>query len=266
MENFTFTTIGTIESAARFRQDAPRQSAFAGNTAFLRWASPVYRAAAEDLTGFDYIWLIWVFDRNINHKWRSKVRVPVPAERDCYSVFATRSPYRPNPIGISAVKLEAITAEGLQLGPCDLLDGTAVLDVKPYIPQADAFPDARAGWRDRIDNNTFEVEFSPLAAEQADFILQQGNLDIANFCRVQLAHRPQDDTRKRLEFDAGKELYTLHYRTWKIIFACDTEHFQVYIHAVASNYSPAELQDLAHDKYCDKALHCSYKLRFDNKF
>lgn len=262
MQNFTFTAIGTVESAAQYRQDAPRQSVYASAGAFLRWTDSGYSNCAVDLEGFDRIWLIWVFDRNISGRWHAKVRVPVPAEQDRYSVFATRSPYRPNPIGISAVELRKITPEGLYLGACDLLDGTAVLDVKPYIPQVDAFPESRAGWRDRIDSTLCKVEFAPRAVEQIQFVQAAGAPDIRNFCLVQLASRPTDKSRKRVEFDAANDQWVIHYRTWKIFFEYDQTAGLIMVKSIDSNYSESDLAPGMPDKYLDKALHRDFKTHF----
>ena len=258
MENiskFTFSAVGNIESTAKYRYELPRQSVFSASSAFLRWNKKIYSECAADLHGFDRIWLIWVFDRNEKSNFRTKARVPVPADKDTYSVFATRSPYRPNPIGISAVELLEITPEGLLLGACDLLDGTAVLDIKPYIPEADAFPDAKAGWRDNIDKNKNEIIWSDTAAKQADFILENGNFDLRNFCDVQLTYRPTDNSRKRVEKCSDSADYILHFRTWKITFSYDTEKSLVNIIEINSNYSAADLAPDSSDKYGDKDLH-----------
>lgn len=261
-KEFIFHAIGKIESAAKYRYELPRQSVFASEGAFLRWNERKYADCAADLTGFDRIWLVWVFDRNENEKWHTKVRVPVPAEKDSYSVFATRSPYRPNPIGISAVELLEITPEGLKLGACDLLDGTAVLDVKPYIPEVDAFPDAKAGWRDNIDSSEFEIIWSSRAAEQADFILENGNFDLRNFCDVQLKYRPTDSSRKRVGKIADSENYLLHFRTWNIIFSYDEEKSLINILEITSNYSSSDLEPDSADKYHDKDVHRSFNAVF----
>ena len=254
-KDFTFHSIGTIESAAKYRYELPRQSVFASPGAFLRWNDKKYSDCAADLTGFDRVWLVWVFDRNENNNWHTKVRVPVPAEKDSYSVFATRSPYRPNPIGISAVELKEITADGLLLGACDLLDGTAVLDVKPYIPEADAFPDAKAGWRDMIDKSAITLNWSSIAAEQADFILENGNFDLRNFCEVQLSFRPIDSSRKRVGKIPDSENYLLHFRTWNIIFTYNEAASLINILEITSNYSSDELAPGSFDKYRDKDVH-----------
>lgn len=259
---FTFHAIGHIVCDACYHYEAPRQAVFAGKTAFLRWEQSCYAAAAADLEGFDRIWLIWVFDQNKHQEWNTKVRVPVPAEKDHYSVFATRSPYRPNPIGISAVELLKITPEGLELGACDLLNNTAVLDVKPYIPEVDAFPQARAGWRDRIDRKVYHICWQDAAAEQAEFIRHASGLDLQNFCFVQLTHRPDDKSRKRVVKLPEKDLWQLHCRTWKICFELNAEASRITIRNISGNYTDDELQPDAGDPYKDKALHRDFRNRF----
>ena len=262
-KSFTFQSIGHIQSAARYHYEAPRQAVFASEGAFLAWDEPIYAQAAADLNGFDRIWLVWVFDQNKHTNWKVKTRVPVPAERDSYSVFATRSPYRPNPVGISAVELLAVTPEGLQLGPCDLLDGTAVLDVKPYIPAVDAFPDAKAGWRDRIENSPYRIEWLPEAALQADFLTEHGAVDLKNFCAVQLAYRPADNTRKRLVKLPEENLWQLHCRTWKIIFELQEEKKNIIVKQISGNYRDEELTPEAEDVYQDKELHRKFRKKFN---
>ena len=255
VENHTFRTVGVIQSRAKYHYEAPRQSVYAATGAFLLWSDPAYRLAAEDLQGFDRIWLVWVFNLNKHDSWRPKVRVPIPAERDSYSVFATRSPYRPNPIGISAVELLEIRPDGLLLGACDLLDGTAVLDVKPYIPEVDAFPASRAGWRDRIDSTVYRIEWQPEAQKQADFIRKNGALDLENLVQVQLSRRPTDKSRKRLEFDPEQDVWILHCRTWKICFEIHEEDKVLNVLKISGNYTAGELIENAPDKYGDKDLH-----------
>ena len=261
---FSFQPIGHVQNNQHYHYDAPRQAVFAAGNALLKWVDPIYRNCAEDLTGFDRIWLIWVFDQNKHNSWRTHVRVPVPAEKDNYSVFATRSPYRPNPIGISAVDLLEIRKDGLLIGACDLLDGTAVLDVKPYIPEVDAFPQSKAGWRDRVEKRLYSVDFSPQSAEKSRFISENGNLDIANFCQIQLQHRPLDKSRKRLEFDETADCWVIHYRTWKVFFTVCEESSQVNIHNISGNYTAEELSPGAPDKYNDKDLHRDFIAKFNS--
>ena len=103
--------------------------------------------AFHDLVGFERIWLIFQFDRS--EGWKAQVRPPRGGGKR--GVLATRSPHRPNAIGLSAVELVAVEASGLRVRGMDLLDGTPILDIKPYVPYADAFPESAAGWIDEID-------------------------------------------------------------------------------------------------------------------
>ena len=107
----------------------------------------VLGAAFRDLEGFDRIWLVFAFDRS--EGWTTEVKPPRGGPKR--SVLATRSPHRPNPVGLSSVELVAVEDRALRVRGIDLLDGTPILDIKPYVPYADAFPDARAGWIDALD-------------------------------------------------------------------------------------------------------------------
>lgn len=116
-----------------------------------------FEQALEDLDGFSKIWLIYWFDRNEN--WKPKVLPPRgPAVKR--GVFATRSPHRPNPIGLSLVDLIEIKGRTLYLGNVDLLDKTPILDIKPYLPYAEAFPEAKAGWLEGLSSTPMDIVFS----------------------------------------------------------------------------------------------------------
>ena len=118
--------------------------------ATLELADWVDERALKDLEDFERIWLIYVFDRNDG--WRSTVKPPRGGPKR--GVLATRSPHRPNAIGLSAVKVEKIEGKVLHLFGVDLLDNTPILDIKPYVPYADAFPNSAAGWIDALDLTT----------------------------------------------------------------------------------------------------------------
>lgn len=112
--------------------------------------------AIRGLEGFDYIWLIWGFSANKHASNGLTVRPPRLGGNERLGVFATRSPFRPNPIGLSCVKIAAVAPRFLVLG-ADLMDGTPIYDIKPYIPYADAHPDARGGFTDNNDWQPLEV-------------------------------------------------------------------------------------------------------------
>jgi len=123
-----------------------------------------FSQAVEDLERFSHVWILFIFDRNFEKGWRSTTRPPRVGAPRKVGVFASRTPHRPNPIGISAVKLERIETDPkkrtiLYLSGVDFLDGTPVIDIKPYLPYADSLPHASGGWASG-DIPKFQVTFS----------------------------------------------------------------------------------------------------------
>lgn len=152
--DFTYRPIGLLRSPYSRRIDAPHQGTVTEGTptgepavATLELQEWLDEEAIRDLSGFDRLWLIFAFHRS--EGWRSSVKPPRGGPRR--GVLATRSPHRPNSIGLSAVSLVKVEGKTLHLSGVDLLDGTPVLDIKPYVPYADAFPDSKAGWIDELD-------------------------------------------------------------------------------------------------------------------
>lgn len=153
-DRFSFRPIGTLRSPYARRIDAPHQGTVTAGTesgeqasATLELAEWLDETTLQDLDGFERLWLIYALHRS--EGWRSTVKPPRGGPKR--GVLATRAPHRPNPIGLSAVELVKVAGRTLHLRGVDLLDGTPVLDIKPYVPYADAFPDARAGWIDELD-------------------------------------------------------------------------------------------------------------------
>lgn len=152
---FTLRPIGVVRTPYARRMDAPHQPSVVAGTetgqpaeATLELDSWVPEAALRDLEGFQRLWLIFAF--HLSEGWAPLVQPP-RGPRAKRGVLATRSPHRPNPLGLSCVELVAVEGRVLRLRGVDLLDGTPVLDLKPYVPYADAFPDAGAGWIDLVD-------------------------------------------------------------------------------------------------------------------
>ncbi len=153
--NFIYQPIGILHSPYTNRIDAPHQATVVEGTetgeyaiATLHLEDWVDEQVLQDLDGFERVWLIFAFDRS--QGWKSKVKPPRGGPKR--GVFATRSPHRPNSIGLSAVELIKVKGRILYLKGVDLLDQTPVLDIKPYVPYADSFPDAKAGWIDELDD------------------------------------------------------------------------------------------------------------------
>lgn len=152
--HFLYRPIAVVHSPYSRRIDAPHQSTVVAGTetgnsaeATLELHDWLDERVFQDLIGFDRLWLIFAF--HLSEGWKSCVRPPRGGPKR--GVLATRSPHRPNSIGLSAVELVKIEGRTLHLRGVDLLDGTPVLDIKPYVPYADAFPGSRAGWIDELD-------------------------------------------------------------------------------------------------------------------
>ena len=152
----------------------PRQSglisALKGKIVF----EPEYRnaEAIRGLDGYSYIWLIWQFSESVREKWSPTVRPPRLGGNKRMGVFATRSPFRPNPIGLSSVKLDRVELTNdqgpvLHVSGVDMMDGTPIYDIKPYIPQ-DCHPDVSAGFIDDLTENKLQVIFPDYLLELID--------------------------------------------------------------------------------------------------
>lgn len=146
--------IAFVRSPYAQRIDAPHQPTVTEGTetgaaaeARIEFVADIPFEAFRDLAGFERIWLIFCFHRS--EGWKAEVRPPRGGGKR--SVLATRSPHRPNAIGLSAVNLIGVDERELRVSGIDLLDGTPILDIKPYVPYADAFAESRAGWIDEID-------------------------------------------------------------------------------------------------------------------
>ena len=153
MEQITENIIAYIHTDYNEKFGIPRQSGLAPSVQGRIVFEPEFRdpEAVRGLEGFSHIWLIWEFSENRGKAWSPTVRPPRLGGNRRMGVFATRSPFRPNPIGLSCVELSEVRLndpEGPVIvvqGP-DLLDGTPILDIKPYIPYADSIPDASSGF------------------------------------------------------------------------------------------------------------------------
>ena len=179
---------------ARIRTDfptkfgIPRQSGLVKELQGRIVLEPEYRnpEAVRGLEDFSHVWLIWEFSESKRDGWSPTVRPPKLGGNIRKGVFATRSPFRPNPIGLSAVKLEKVDIHP-ELGPvlhvsgADLMDGTPIYDIKPYIPYADCIPDAKGGFTRETDNSLLEVIFPENLLEIIPFEKQKAVMQILAF-------------------------------------------------------------------------------------
>ena len=177
---------------------------------------PAFRSpdAVRGLEGFDRIWLIWEFSDNPDAKtFQATVRPPRLGGNTALGVFATRSPFRPNRLGLSCVELVRIDPEGpvLHVKGADLMDGTPIYDIKPYVPYADAFPEARGGFTDTAAWEPLQVDFSPAALE---VLAAQPDPDVL---RTRLEQVLAQDPRPRFHHDPDR-LYGMPFGPFDIRF------------------------------------------------
>ena len=158
--------IATIRSDFPTKFGIPRQSGLVEELRATVVFEPEYRSpdALRGLEDFSHLWLIWQFSEAVRDKWSPTVRPPRLGGNTRMGVFATRSPFRPNPIGLSSVRLLGVE-QSAELGPvlrvagADLMDGTPIFDIKPYIPLSDCHPEATGGFSPRDNAPLLEVDF-----------------------------------------------------------------------------------------------------------
>ena len=255
-DRYEFAPIGLLRTGLRWRYEAPRQAGFSEAKARIElYPGHGFEQALEGLAGFERVWIVFVF--HLNATWKPKVTPPYAPENRKYGVFSTRSPHRPNPIGLSCVELEGIDGLNVYLNHCDILDRTPVLDLKPYIPAVDAFPESKAGWRDELVLTEWTHEFSPAARAQMDWIMARTGLDLANFCAVQLKYEPFNPARKRID-NLMSGVWAIHCRTWRIQYRADADTHLLHFDFVKTNYAPEELAPGSPDPYADKDVHRAF--------
>ena len=172
-QEFSMRVIARIHSDFSTKFGVPRQSGLVDALESTVVFEPEYRNpdALRGLEDFSHLWLVWVFDKAVRRDWSPTVRPPRLGGNRRMGVLATRSPFRPNPIALSSVKLAGIeqTAEQgpvLHIRGADLMDGTPILDIKPYIPYADAHPEALGGFAAVPAGETLEVIIPPELLEK----------------------------------------------------------------------------------------------------
>ena len=166
MENISIQAIAKMRSDFPTKFGIPRQSGLVDALTSTIVFEPEFRNsdALRGIEGYSHLWIIWQFSQAVREDWSPTVRPPRLGGNTRIGVFATRSPFRPNHLGLSCVKLigvEHTSNEGtvLHVSGADLMDGTPIFDIKPYIPYSDSYPDAAGGFTDTAEDFLLEVEF-----------------------------------------------------------------------------------------------------------
>lgn len=174
-DEITFKVVARIRSDFHDKFGIPRQSGLLKNLRSTIVFEPEYRNvdALRGLEGFSHLWLLWIFSENVRDSWKPTVRPPRLGGNTRLGVFATRSSFRPNPIAMSCVKIERIDLDGdvaptITVSGADLMDGTPIVDIKPYLPYTDSVPDALGGFAEAVRFNKLVVDFSDEAQVALD--------------------------------------------------------------------------------------------------
>lgn len=164
----TFKVIARIKSDFPDKFGIPRQSGLLKTLKSTVVFEPEFRNAdaLRGLDGFSHLWLMWIFSENVRDTWKPTVRPPRLGGNTRLGVFATRSSFRPNPLAMSCVKIESVNLVGegapsITVSGADLMDGTPIVDIKPYLPYADSIPEATGGFAEVVRFKKLEVEFAP---------------------------------------------------------------------------------------------------------
>lgn len=222
MSQFSFEQIGVIRSPWKEKFAVPRQPGLIQDGGGELHLLPPYNQpeAVRGLEAFSHLWLLFIFHQTMDGGWRPTVRPPRLGGNARMGVFATRSTFRPNPVGMSLVELQSVRCEKnaviLQLGSLDLVDGTPIVDIKPYLPFAEALPQARAGFAQSAPDADMPVSFT-LHAQQQIASQQARYPQLERFITQVLAQDPRPAYRKGAEEEREYAVWLLEFNVrWRV--------------------------------------------------
>ena len=261
LPTLTLAPIGVVRSPFTDRWRAPRQPGVDGPRAEGRIVlarGQGFEQAIRDLDGIERIWVITWFHRN--EGWKPMV-LPPRGPRVKRGVFATRSPHRPNPLGLSLLPLRKVRGLTLHVGELDLLDGTPVFDVKPYLPYAEAFPDARAGWIDALvaaeRSPSYTVLFAPAVREALAWLRDEFGIDLGATAVPVLARDPSEHPYRRVKREGARGVVAVG--SWRLTFA--VEGAAVTVDGLESGYPREAVESAGAGTLEDDAAHRAFHAR-----
>ena len=216
-ETYTIHPIAHIHTDFADKFGIPRQAGLVDALTARIVFAPEYRVAeaVRGLEQYSHLWLIWQFSQAAGRPWRPTVRPPRLGGNTRVGVFATRSPYRPNALGLSCVELAGIDGCDLLVKGADLLDGTPIYDIKPYLPYVDAHPDARGGFADATAHYALTVQCPPALLDKLPEEKRPALLGVL-----------QNDPRPAYQHDPDR-VYTLDFGGHTVRFTVDGQTLQV---------------------------------------
>jgi tRNA (adenine37-N6)-methyltransferase len=249
MAEFTLTPIGYFKGTRKTKSSIPRQGHLSQQIGFIEFKKGFdSKSALKGIEKMTHVWIIFQF-HEATAQPKPLVRPPRAPEIQV-GVWVTRSPYRPNSLGLTLAKVEEVRDGKLYLSQVDLLDETPVFDIKPYVTDSDLPKKPKLGWIDEIE--VWKFKFSAQALNELNWLYNNGFAEIHDVIESQFGTPPLQPKRKRVK-ELGKD-FILSYRTWRFIFSLNKKTRTSLIKKIQSGYSGVELQD-SKDPYLDKKLH-----------
>ncbi len=222
MENVNIQVIARMKSDFPTKFGIPRQSGLVEDLQSIIVFEPEYRNsdALRGIEGYSHLWIVWQFSETVRQRWSPTVRPPRLGGNTRMGVFATRSPFRPNSLGLSCVKLVSVeqTAHAgtvIHVAGADMMDGTPIFDIKPYIPYSDCHPDALGGFTDTASDFLLEVDFPAHLLEKLPKTKQQAAVGV-------LSHDPRPSYQRKPE-----RVYGLAFAGYDIRFTVEENTLHV---------------------------------------
>lgn len=259
METLNLSPIGYLKSQDKLKFAVPHQPDGTNQKGHIIELNPGFNfeAALRDLDGFERVWLIWWFNRN--NTWRPCV-MPPRGEAKRRGVFATRSPHRPNPIGITNVPLLGIKGRTIFVGDTDLIDGTPIFDIKPYISEIDSFPEAACGWLADVNQEYSaksykQIIVSPLAQRQLNWLQSNWQIDFFSQAKKILSLNPNPHRTRRITKLKDDNL-RMGCGAWRIFFYLKDS--EVVISHIAPGYPLKNLCNQGLSKIADREAQLAF--------
>lgn len=255
MRDFAFTPIGIARTPFKERLDAPRQAVEGKDALGTIELEPNrdFEDALDGLATFTHVWVLFAFHLNVG-VWNPKV-LPPRSRVGKLGLFASRSPHRPNPIGMSAVELLGVEGLIVRVRGLDILDGSPVFDLKPYIAYADAIPSAGDGWLAKDPALPWSILWDAPAADRAAWIEAKG-VEIRREIDARLALGPQAHAYRRIKTAQGRA--RLAWKDWRAYFRSDEATRTIVVETIETGYRPSQLASVEHSP----ALHRAFADRF----
>lgn len=261
VDSFLVNPIGYFHTRQTKKYQLPRQAAIQTNQEGFIELNPhcQFEQALDGLEGFERIWIVFYF--HLHTHWKPKVLPPRGGKKQ--GVFATRAPHRPNFLGLSCVELKSIQGLRLNIANHDLIDGTPILDIKPYLNYADSFQCQRQGWLEELAPEiSYELVWSERIQQQLDYLEREWNCLLKQAIAMRLKTNPLPYPNNRVR-EIKKGLYQLAYQTWRIYYRL--EGSCLVIDYLSSGYDEETLKGGKPSKWEDVPIHQAFSEQFKNQ-